>query len=156
MTDLNDVVLTAEGKQKLEEELVHLKTTRRIEVADRIEAAKEMGDISENAEYATAKDDQAFLEARINELEKILAFAKIIEAPEAGEVVGIGATVVLEQEAGAVRTYTIVGYNEANPSEGKISNESPLGQALVGKRVGEKVSVATPSGEKKYLIKKVQ
>src|SRR3989338_7475599 len=150
MTDLNDVVLTAEGKQKLEEELVHLKTTRRIEVADRIEAAKEMGDISENAEYATAKDDQAFLEARINELEKILAFAKIIEAPEAGEVVGIGATVVLEQEAGAVRTYTIVGYNEANPSEGKISNESPLGQALVGKRVGENVSVATPSGEKKY------
>ena len=156
MTDLNDVVLTAEGKQKLEEELVQLKTTKRVEVADRIEAAKEMGDISENAEYATAKDEQAFLEARINELEKILAFAKIIEVPETGEVVGIGTTVALEQAAGAVRTYTIVGYNEANPSEGKISNESPLGQALVGKRVGENVSVATPSGEKKYLIKEVQ
>ena len=155
MTDASQPVLTAEGKQKLEEELIDLKTVKRKLIADKIEAAKEMGDISENAEYASAKDEQAFLEARIVELEKVLAYAEVVQGTGSGETIGVGATVGVETETGSSRQFTIVGYNEANPSDGKISNESPLGQALMGKRLGEFVTISTPNGPKVYKIAKI-
>ena len=156
MTDADHhAVITEEGKQKAEEELHELKTVRRKQVAEKIEAAKEMGDINENAEYAEAKEEQAFLEARILELENMLAYAEIVTpASEGDSVVMIGSNVEVHSEQGK-RLYTIVGYNEANPGAGKISNESPLGQALVGKRVGDQVTVATPSGNKTYIIEAI-
>lgn len=148
-------VLTPEGKDKAQQELHDLKTNRRKQVAEKIEAAKEMGDISENAEYAAAKDEQAFLEARIAELENLLAYAEVVEAPADGQTITVGSTVVVKGEQGVAKTYTVVGYNEANPAEGKISNESPLGQALMGKRAGDSVSLETPNGERTYQVEKV-
>jgi transcription elongation factor GreA len=152
MTDPNQMKLTSEGKEKLEAELHLFKTEKRKQVAEKIEAAKEMGDISENAEYAAAKDEQAFLEARITELETILAYAQVVDHQAVGESVNIGTTVKLRTDGGEMREYTIVGYNEANPSDGKISNESPLGQALVGKKVNDTVVIKAPSGEKKFTV----
>lgn len=154
--DLHHVVLTSEGKEKAEQELHYLKTEKRKQVAEKIEAAKEMGDISENAEYAAAKDEQAFMEARVAELENILAYAEVVSAPESGAaVVMVGSTVEVKMADGTTRTFTVVGYNEANPSEGKISNESPLGHGLMAKHVGDAVSVETPSGLKTYTIQSI-
>lgn len=152
MTDASNVVLTPEGRDKAEAELLQLKTVRRKEVAEKIEAAKEMGDISENAEYAAAKDEQAFLEARIAELENVLAFAQVVAAPKAGETVTLGTVVRLSTPAGEEKEFTLVGYNEANPATGRISNESPLGQALLGRRAGDEVRVQTPNGLKEYRV----
>ena len=149
-------VLTLEGKQKVEEELHVLKTAGRKQVAEKIEASKEMGDISENAEYAAAKDEQAFMEAHIAELENILAYAEVVEAPAAGgSTITVGSTVSLTTENGVKRSYTIVGYNEASPADGKISNESPLGQALMGKHIGDDIRVETPNGSKSYTVESV-
>lgn len=144
--------ITEEGRKKAEEELARLKNEKRPLIAKKIAAAKELGDLSENAEYAEAKDEQAFVEARILELTNLLKFAEVVPEQTSGsEVVAVGSKVTIEGESGQ-RTYTIVGFNEANPAAGKISNASPLGQALLGRKVGESVSLQIPSGLKQFTI----
>ena len=151
--------LTKEGFQKLQEELDHLKTVKRQEVADRLHEAMEGGELIENAEYEAAKNEQAFVEGRIQELEALLATARVIE-PEAGDhpagLVTVGATVTIQETGFDAETYTIVGAAEANPREGKISNESPIGKAILNHEVGESVTVETPSGMYKVKIIKVK
>lgn len=146
--------VTAEGLQKLKTELHELKTVRKREVANRIEKAKELGDLSENAEYADAKDEMSFIEGRIIEIEDSINRAVIIEQGST-DTVTIGATVELSVEGGS-KTYTIVGSNEANPAGGRISNETPLAQALLGKKVGDEIRVTVPSGEIRYTVVRIQ
>lgn len=147
--------LTPEGVDKLKEELEELTGNKRAEIAQKLKEAKEYGDLSENIQYDDAKDQQAFIEGRISEIENILRHASLIEAPVDRKVVGLGSTVHLELEDG-VQKYQIVGSTEANPDEGKISNESPIGKALLGKKPGEEVEVTVPSGTMVYRIKKVE
>lgn len=146
--------LTEEGFKKLKEELEYLKTVRRQEIAKRIHEAKELGDLSENAEYSAAKDAKAESEIRIGEIEKILKESSIIEEPKKIGVVQIGSTVEAENGAGS-HSFTIVGRNESNPVMGKISNESPLGAAFLGKKVSDNVIIKTPKGTSNYKIKKI-
>ncbi len=150
----NEVMLTREGYQKIEEELELLVTVRRREVADKIKEAISYGDISENAEYDSAKNDQAELEERINKLEDILRKAIIIEEEEISlDSVNVGVKVrVKDFEYDEIVDYTIVGATEADPFEDKISNESPLGAALIGKTVGEVIEVTAPQGLMKYEV----
>jgi len=145
------VYLTAEGLEKLKSELTYLKLTRRRELADRIEAAKSLGDLSENAEYHEAKDTLAFLEGRVREIEEILKNYSIIPAEQMGDTIHIGSNVEVEVR-GVKKNYKIVGANEANPVEGLISNESPLGSAFIGRRVGEEFVIETPGGAMTYRI----
>jgi len=153
-----EVFLTREGMEKLKAELHHLKTVRRKEVADRIKEAREYGDIIENSEYDDAKNEQAFVEGRIKDLEQLLRNVKIIEDDEGEEKGGnaevkIGSTVELKDlESEDFFVYTVVGSAEADPSENKISNESPVGKAILGKKVGEKVTVEVPAGTIDYEI----
>jgi len=149
-----EVPLTLAGLKTLEEELGVLKTIRRREVAQRIKQAVECGDISENSEYEDAKNEQAFIEGRILTLEKMLRNARIIEHEEgAGEMVELGSTVTLrDPEKGNECRYTIVGSAEADPGAKKISNESPLGKALLGKSRGCTIEIAAPAGLFKYQI----
>ena len=145
---MKDVILTPEGYEKLKQEIEFLSNEKRREVADRIKTAREFGDIAENAEYDDAKNEQAMLEARIAKLQERLAGARVIEKKEiAKDVVSIGAKVRL-RDVGAKQTveYHIVGSAEANPAEHKLSNESPVGKAILGKKKGETVEVATPRG----------
>ena len=142
--------ITEEGLRKLQEELNILKTTRRHEVAQAIQTAKEQGDLSENAEYVDAKDAQGLLEQRIIDLEALLKNAEIIHKDSNGRI-NVGDTVKVDM-AGKETLFTIVGPNEAEPSKGKISNESPLGVALQGKKVGEVASVRTPNGNKQVKV----
>jgi len=144
------VYLTADGLEKLKAELQQLITVDRPRVAARIHEAKLDGDISENAEYEDAKQEQSFLEGRIATLEKQLKNAEVI-AQQNGDRVGIGSTVVIKGADGQDK-FTIVGSAEAAPREGRISNESPVGAALMGRRKGEKVTVAAPSGPVEYTI----
>ena len=151
--------LTKEGFQKLQEELEHLKTRKRAEVADRLHEAMEGGELIENAEYEAAKNEQAFVEGRIQELEMLLATARVIEPDSSAlqpGVVGVGSTVVIQEQGYDAETYTIVGAAEANPREGKISNESPIGKAILNREVGDSVPVETPSGTYKVKILKVK
>jgi len=143
------VYLTADGLAKLQEELAYLTGTRRREVARMIAEAKAEGDISENAGYDEAKTTQGFLEGRIREIESIVNNAQIIEQNGNGSNgIGIGHTVVVQEDGSDMQeTYTIVGSAEASPAEGRISNESPIGQALLGKKVGDSVSVTSPGGK---------
>ncbi len=144
--------LSPEGFKKLKEELLHLKEVRRKEVAERLEYAKSLGDLSENAEYQEAKDDQLNCEARIFELENILNRAVLI-SHHAGQFVELGSAVVVQKEGNSNgEQYTIVGSEEADLAAKKISNESPLGRALIGKKRGEAVSVYTPKGIMRYHI----
>lgn len=143
--------LTEEGLQKATEELRYLKTEKRKLIAEKIESAKELGDLSENAEYTDAKDEQAFTEARIAELEGVLKHAEVVASHTGGGIANIGSQVRLRGENGE-KIYNIVGFNEANPADGKISNESPMGQALLGKRVGDAVKFKAPSGEKIFEV----
>ena len=157
MTD-KPAYLTRDGRVKLEAELEDLITNGRKQVAERIGAAKELGDISESGEYEDAKNSQAHLEARIREIKSILSRAQIIdeESGQSHEVrVGSRVTVRIDGEDDE-ETYTIVGSTEANPRNGKISNESPIGSALLGKRSRQKVQVQTPSGVLKLTIVKIQ
>jgi transcription elongation factor GreA len=149
-----DVFLTAEGLKKLENELDELKTVRRKEIAERIKQALAFGDISENSEYDEAKNEQAQLEERIAKLEMVLRNAKLIDDEEIStDVVSIGSRVVVNDlEYDEEMEYTIVGSAEANPFEGKISNESPVGSALLGKKKGDIVEVQVPDGVIKYKI----
>ncbi|QNB47411.1 transcription elongation factor GreA [Thermanaerosceptrum fracticalcis] len=154
MTTEKEVILTLDGLKKLEQELENLKTVRRREVAERIKQAIEFGDISENSEYEDAKNEQAFIEGRILTLEKMLRNAKVIEQTEnESNVVFIGAKVLLKDlEYGDELEYTIVGSAEADPMNNKISNESPVGKAILGKKEGEIVEVSVPAGKLKYKI----
>jgi transcription elongation factor GreA len=151
-----DVILTPEGLNKLKDELEYLSGAKRREVAERIKEAREFGDISENSEYDDAKNEQAMLEAKIAQLEERLRSAQVIDASEMGtDVVRVGSVVHVKDEGGKSTKYTIVGSAEANPSERRLSNESPVGKALLGRKRGEEVSFATPRGERKLKITKI-
>jgi len=143
--------LSKEGLSKLRDELEEMVNVRRSEVAARIHDAKEHGDLSENAEYEDAKNEQAFVEGRIQSLESLIKNAILIDEHHSTEHVQIGSTVVVESDDGK-ETYTIVGSAEAAPRDGKISNESPVGRALLGHKKGEKVSVSVPAGSFTYRI----
>jgi transcription elongation factor GreA len=147
--------LTADGIEKLKSELDDLVGNQRIKIAAQLKDAKEMGDLSENSSWDNAKDQQAFVEGRIAEIENILKHATVIESPKSHHVVDIGSTVHVEVEDGTQR-YTIVGSTEANPDEGKISNESPIGKALLGKKKGDEVEVEVPSGTMVYKIAHIE
>jgi transcription elongation factor GreA len=151
--------LTKEGFQKLQDELDHLRTAKRQEVADRLHEAMEGGELIENAEYEAAKNEQAFVEGRIQELDMLLATARVIEPEDKNRPDGtvvVGSTVTIQEPGSDAETYTIVGAAEANPREGKISNESPIGKAILNHEVGETVSVEAPSGTYKVKIIKVK
>ncbi len=149
--------LTKDGFQKLQDELEYLRTAKRQEVADRLHEAMEGGELIENAEYEAAKNEQAFVEGRIQELEIILAAAHLIDDATAHQdptLVQVGDTVVIQDEDGSTEEYTIVGAAEANPREGKISNESPLGKALLNHHPGDEVTVEAPGGAFKVKVLK--
>ena len=146
--------LTADGIQALKDELKDLTTTKRAEIAERLKEAKADGDLSENAMWDAARDEQSFMEGRITEIEHILKHATVIETKKSGQV-SLGSTVHVELEDGQQR-YVIVGSTEANPDQGKISDESPIGKALIGKKPGDEVKVTVPSGELTYKITKVE
>ncbi|MBS3956659.1 MAG: transcription elongation factor GreA [Clostridiales bacterium] len=152
-----EVVLTPEGQVRLEDELRRLETVRRREVGERIKEAKEFGDISENSEYDDAKNEQAWVEGRIAEISMLLANATVVDAPVKADRVCIGCTVELRDvETGHVHAYKLVGSAEADPAHDRISNESPVGQAIMGAKKGQSVTVSTPSGrELEYVIKKI-
>jgi transcription elongation factor GreA len=148
-----EVILTLDGLKKLEEELEILKTQRRREVAERIKQAIEFGDISENSEYEDAKTEQAFIEGRIITLEKMLRNAKVIDDNDEKDHVAVGSTIVLKDiEFGDQEEYTIVGSAEADPAINKISNESPVGKAVLGHTKGSIVEVNVPAGILRYEI----
>jgi transcription elongation factor GreA len=140
--------LTKEGYQKLQDELDHLRTAKRMEVAARLHEAMEGGELIENAEYEAAKNEQAFVEGRIQELEVLLATAHVIEEGEKkkSDIISIGSKVTIKEGNFEAETFTIVGVAEANPREGKISNESPIGKAILNHKVGDIVKVETPAG----------
>ena len=144
-------LLTQEGLQKMQEELKVLVNDKRKEVIERIREAAAHGDLSENADYAQAREEQSFIEGRIQEIEDIIKNAEIISSSGHGNSVTIGSTVSIKAN-GSEKKYKIVGSNEANPKEGKISNESLVGSALLGKKIHEKFKVATPAGEMEYEI----
>ncbi len=150
--------LTREGYRKLQDELDYLRTYKRQEIADRLHEAMEGGELIENAEYEAAKNEQAFVEGRIKELEMLLATARIVdEAPAASGAVAVGAHVIIREEGGSEdETYIIVGAAEADPVEGKISNESPLGKALLNHKPGDMVTVDAPAGQFVVQIIKVE
>jgi len=152
------VVLTEEGLKKLEEKLEYLKSVRRLEVADRLKAAIALGDLSENSEYDDAKNEQAFIEGEILTLESQIRNSEIIKADDSNkDVVHLGNTVVIkDMEYDEDETYTIVGSTEADTTEGKISNESPVGMALLGHAIGDVVEVETPNGEVKFEILEIR
>jgi len=153
-----EFILTAEGLKKIEVKFDHLKSVRRREVAERIKQAIEFGDISENSEYEDAKNEQAFIEGEIITLEKMLRNSKVIdETAVMTNVVSIGATVVLKDlEFGDELEYALVGSAEADPAELKISNESPVGQAILGQKVGSIVEVNVPAGILKYEVLEIR
>lgn len=148
-------LLTAEGLQKLQDELKHLVTDKRKEVIERIREAAAHGDLSENADYAQAREEQSFIEGRVQEIEDIIKNAEIITMAGHGNTVSIGSTVHVKI-GGNEKKYTIVGSNEANPKDNKISNESLVGKALLGRKVHEKFKVAAPAGEMEYEIVSIE
>ena len=154
MSEDKSFYMTKEGKEKIEKELEYLKTEKRKEVVERIKVARSFGDLSENSEYDAAKDEQAFVESRISQLENMIRNAVIIEDnDENPDVVTIGKSVkFVELPDGEEETYTIVGSAEADPFNGKISNHSPIAKSLLGKSVGEEVVVQTPGGEMNVKI----
>jgi transcription elongation factor GreA len=146
--------MTQAGKDKLVQEIEYLKSVKRKEVVERIKIARSFGDLSENSEYDSAKEEQAFVEGRITTLENMIRNAKIIEESEmTSDGVSLGRSVTfVELPDGEEETYTIVGSAEADPFEGKISNDSPIAKSLIGKKVGDEVSVQTPGGEMSVRI----
>lgn len=153
MAEVKETLLTAEGLKKLEEELAYFKSVRRIEVAQRIKTAIEYGDISENSEYDDAKNEQAFIEGHIIELENKINTAKIIDEKTRKNVVSVGSKVkLLDQEYDEELDYVIVGSSEADPFNKRISNESPVGSAILGKKKGATVEVNTPDGVATFKI----
>ena len=150
--------LTKEGFDKLQEELDHLRTTKRQEVANRLHEAMEGGELIENAEYEAAKNEQAFVEGRIQELDVLLATAQIIEENgkhKKGDSIQVGSKVTIKEGNYEAETFTIVGAAEANPRDGKISNESPIGKAILGHKLNDVVKVETPAGTYNVKILKL-
>ena len=150
----NRIFVTPEGLTKLKEEYKELTEKRRAEVVQRIQKARELGDLSENAEYTTAREEQARIEGRILELEEFLKRAEVVKKKKNCRQVAIGCRVKIHLE-GQDQEFEIVGATEADPSQGKISHESPLGRALLGKKVGDKIKVAAPGGHVVYKVLKV-
>ena len=150
------VYVTAEGLKKLEEELEHLLSVRRQEVAERLREAMQGGELIDNAEYEAAKNEQAFIEGRILELAHMLSQVKLIEPSGPTDMVRIGSTVIVKQADKKRETFTIVGAAEANPKEGLISNVSPLGEALLDHEVGDEVEVDAPAGVLQFRIVKIK
>lgn len=152
--DPREVLLTPQGLQKLEQELEFLKSVRRREIAERIKVAREFGDLAENAEYDEAKNEQAFVESRIAILEKTLRHARVVVDEELDpRAVNVGSTVTLQDlDTGDIATYTIVGSHEGNPKERRISYESPVGRAVLGRTVGDTVEVRLPGGVARYRV----
>ena len=148
---MSDQIISQEGYDKLKKELDERIGVKRLEIAGRIETAKELGDLSENAEYAEAKDEQAFNDGRIGDLTTLLKNVTIVQNNGDKRIVGMGSKIIAAAD-GKTKEFTIVSFNEANPSEGKISNESPLGVAFLGKKGGEKITVNTPRGSVVYKI----
>lgn len=145
--------MTLEGKEKLEKELEYLKTEKRAEIIKRIQIARSFGDLSENSEYEAAKDEQAFVEGRVKEVENMLNYAEIIDNGSiAKDEVAVGKTVTFKEEDDEPETYQIVGAAEADAISGKISNESPIAAGLIGHKLGEDVTIETPGGEMKVKI----
>lgn len=150
-----EVLLSTEGLKKIEQELEHLKSVRRREVAERIKQAREFGDISENSEYEDAKNEQAFIEGRILTLEKMLRNAKLIEESDGDDpqTVRVGTQVtVRDLEDNETYEYTIVGSTEADPMNNRISNESPVGKGLLGARIGQKLTIGVPAGTVRFEV----
>ena len=152
-----EVILTKEGKEELEKRLEFLKVTKRAEITERIKTAREFGDLSENAEYDAAKNEQAMIEGEILEIENKLKYAVLIKDSAAKKgTVSLGSKVdFIDEDLGEVFTYEIVGTTEADVEAGRISNESPIGNALLGRKAGDKVNVVVPSGITSITIKKV-
>ncbi|MEK7617785.1 MAG: transcription elongation factor GreA [Patescibacteria group bacterium] len=148
-------LLTPEGLKKMNQELKDLVTKKRPEVIERIREAAAHGDLSENADYAQAREEQSFVEGRIAEIEDIIKNAEIITTNGHGNTVTVGSTVIVKA-GGTEKKYTIVGSNEANPKEGRISNESTVGQALLGRKAGEKFKISAPAGEMEYEIVSIE
>jgi transcription elongation factor GreA len=155
---VKEVILTKEGYEKLKKEIDHLRNDKRREVAERIRVARDFGDIAENAEYDDAKNEQAMLEHRIAQLEERLLAARVIEKKEISkDAVSVGSHVKLRDiEAKKTLEYHIVGSAEANPTENKLSNESPVGKAILGRKKGETVEVTTPRGALKFKIMEIR
>ncbi len=151
---MKNYYLSEKRLEELKAELIELKLVKRLEVAERLKRAKEYGDLSENAEYSEAREQQDNLESRIDELEEILQGATIIKKPGSQEFVDVGCEVEIKVNA-KTKKFSIVGSNEAKPEEGFISNESPLGRAIIGKKIGDTVSVKAPIGEITYQIIKI-
>ncbi len=152
----NRVYLTAQGLTEVQSELNFLKKSKRAEIAQRLQQARELGEIEENAEYDAAMDEQSLVETRISELERILRGARVIKQEAKGtEIVTIGSTVLVQMD-GSVDEFTIVGRVEANPAQKRISNESPVGTALLGAKVGEEVEVTTPIVKYKCKILEIK
>ena len=147
-------IVTPAGYKKYLDELEQLKTVKRREIAERVKAAKEQGDLSENAEYAAAKDEQAYVEGRIEELEQTIKLVTVVEPKEKGGQVSIGSKITVSM-GDQTMEYELVSSNESDPASGKISTESAVGTALLGKKKGDRVTVTTPGGDVDYSIKKV-
>ncbi|MFH1088711.1 MAG: transcription elongation factor GreA [Patescibacteria group bacterium] len=148
----NQTYLTPEGLEKIKEELAFLKSDKRKEISGRIQEAKEQGDLSENAEYTEAKNEQAFVEGKINELENIVKNVVIIKQTNNTDIVEVGSKVKVVMPDGQIQEYSIVGSKEADPSNGKISNESPIGQAFIGKRKDQEAIIVLPKGSQTVKI----
>lgn len=147
--------LSQEGIETLKKELQELKTKKRQEIAKRLQEAKDLGDLSENAEYFEAKEAQSLNENRVVEIEKLLKNAVVIETPSEEDIVRVGSTIEVKSNNGT-EIFNIVGSAEAKPQEGKISNESPLGRAFLGRKIGDEIEIKTPSGITKYKIIKIE
>ena len=154
MTDKNQELVTPAGLEKLQQELAHLTDVRRKEIADRIRQAREFGDISENSEYDDAKAEQGLLERRISEIQRRVRNAKVVDTSQVRtDAVDLGTRVTLRVvDGGQERTFQIVGANESDPGSGKLSHASPVGRAVLKRKVGEKVTVSTPRGATEYEI----
>ncbi len=153
-----EVVLTEEGYEKLEKELDYLVNEKRREIAKRIKVAREFGDISENSEYDDAKNEQAFVEGRIKEIENMLRNAKVVKNEEVSDhTVNVGTTVkIKDTDNGEIFNYTLVGSAESDPLKNKISNESPIGKSIIGHKIGDKVKVEVPTGIMEYEILSIE
>lgn len=148
--------LTAQGYQRLQDELTHLRTIKRQEVAERLHEAMEGGELIEDAEYEAAKNEQAFVEGRIQELEILLANARVIDENNKHETIDVGARVIIQEDGMEAESYIIVGPAEASPRDGRISNESPLGRALMNHKAGDRVKVEAPGGSFEIVVVKVE
>lgn len=146
MATPQEIPITPEGLDEVKKELAELTEHRRPDIIGKIKAARELGDLSENFEYHSARNEQSFIEGRIAELEAIVRNAHVIEAPRAGGSIGLLNSVTFQEEGGPEETYRLVGPAEADPKSGKISNESAMGRALIGRRVGDEVEVTTDTG----------